>query len=102
MFAIGLYTNWVPSRVPPHRIPRSSTSFPDVIANTGDPLSPAPTPALTMSWHRWTMRLPRTATSTHVAVTCPRVHPVGRPILFTTAPTDDAPSLTIRNWPAIL
>src|SRR2546422_5480478 len=69
MFAIGLYTNEVPSKFPPHRMPRSWTSLPDVIAKTADPLSPAPTPALTTSWHRSALRDPRTRTSTHVSVT---------------------------------
>src|SRR5438552_18301917 len=41
-------------------------------------------------------------TSTHVAVTRPWVHPVGRPTLFTTVPTIDGPSLMMRNWPEIV
>ena len=41
-------------------------------------------------------------TSTHVAVTWPWVQPVVRPTLFTTFPTIDGPSLTMRNWPEIV
>src|SRR5467141_2350754 len=102
MFAIGLYTDEVPSNVPPHRMPRNWTSLPDVIAKTGDPLSPAPTPALTWSWQRSALRDPRTRMSTHVAVTWPWVQPVVRPTLFTTCPTRDGPSLTMRNAPEIV
>src|SRR5207244_3223455 len=69
MFAIGLYTNEVPAKVPAHRIPRRWASLPEVIAKTADPLSPAPTPAVTKFWHRSALRDPRTRTSTHVSVT---------------------------------
>src|SRR5947208_16278484 len=41
-------------------------------------------------------------TSTHVAVIWPWVQPVVRPTLFTTFPTIDGPSLTMRNWPEIV
>src|SRR5437763_16202358 len=83
MFAIGLYTNVVPSRDPPHRMPCSCTTFPEVIATTGDPLSPAPTIALTSSWQTSALRDPRTMTSTQVAVTWTWLQPVVRLTLVT-------------------
>src|ERR687898_544317 len=55
--------------------------------NTGEPLSPEPTPAETKVWQSCTMLLPCTPVLTHVWVTAPLVQPVARPILFTTVPT---------------
>ena len=49
----------------------SVTLLEDTIWKTGDPLSPAPTPAETKNWQSCTMRVPDTPVLTHVLVTWP-------------------------------
>src|SRR6266705_3536532 len=98
---MGLYTNCVPAELPPHSTP-SSVALPPASANTSEPESPAPTPALTNVWHSWTMFEPNTPVLTQVFVTVPCVQPVVRPILLTTAPTGAAPSAVTGIVPVIV
>ena len=64
-----------------------SSVTPLVPLNTGDPLSPLPTPASTNVWQSWTILVPWTPVLAHVFVMAPWVHPVVRPTLFTTEST---------------
>src|SRR5215212_1959050 len=85
MFLSGLNTNCV-LPPPPHRIPTRVTLSPEVILNTGEPLSPEPTMFaelfVTSVWQiSWTLE-PDTFTVMHVPLTVPAVQPVVRPTLL--------------------
>jgi hypothetical protein len=71
---------------------------------TGEPLSPAPTPALTRLWQSWVMLDPETFTAAQVALICPKVQPVVRPILFACAPATGfaRSAVMVRNGLAVL
>src|SRR5690606_15412048 len=57
---MGLNTDCVPDVLPPHRMPTSLTLLPLVHSNTGEPLSPPPTPAFTRLWQSCVMFVPLT------------------------------------------
>ena len=63
--------NCLPLLDPPQRTPSSRTLVPEVMVNTSDPLSPAPTVAETAVWQSWVMSDPLTLTFTQVLVTRP-------------------------------
>src|SRR5690606_38194572 len=100
---IGLNTNRLPEELPPQRMPSSVTLLPlPDQANTGEPLSPPPTPAFTKLWQSCTMLVPLTPTLTHVLVMVPKVQPVVRPILLACEPaTGFACSAVMLNVPTI-
>ena len=62
MLARGLNTNTVFPLIepPPHSTPASLTLVLLVTVNTSDPLSPAPTVAVTIVWQSWVTLLPLT------------------------------------------